>query len=826
MKKIFTFVAALMVATISFAEVTYEYNGGWANEDGWQNKQDMYSGMNMLWNAFANVPDSLKSEKGGMILNTHKIWLPLDSCAGDVAKGIPTHCYAAPYTMTNTFFEAEATKAKFEWLVEYMKYVCNLQKVEANLMDSANSAFLRYNLQAFFLNTQRTAWPVSADYTDQGKVDYFQPYWKKGFVNPTSVTEPYALQKPYKEELIEGVVVRYTFDGWYATEDFSGEKIDTLLPTTTGTLYAKWVEYIPTVSEVIAMEDGAETKISAITTYIDTTMAYLQDESAGMRVIFPAGTELKDGVRYIVKGIKSVVDGAPTLTVDTIEKSFVVDPIKPIVVEAVKSLGEYVGRLIQLDGKRIAGYDEAGDPSFRDDYDTIPTYKMPIDQATFTIRRKSDVVAVVEQANGLRLRGYVKNVKPSAPAGKDPHEYEDIQIGGATYELTNDWLFSVVLDNFNSNKPNDVASGSRSIVLHNGYLYFPNRDQNTPTYLNFKKVNVADGDMFDAIPAADYLFRSKGKAGNAFVFGPANDLKVDNAGNMIASNLITSAKGEFQIWLMTNIDKGEGQLLICDTTLNEDYAENTTVRFDAIGVYGDVTKDAIIMAACASSSDVYYWNIKDGKWDGRHEWIPTEGGYNWGTAPQCFPIEGDMFYVDGFSNYPILFDMDGVVLDFFDMQDSVCVGLVTNRNGNTRATGHNGLAEFELGGEYFLLMAGANTANSPASTFVLYKCKDENRVFAEMTQMWEFPYDGMGNVSNDVRTAVPYVLKVDENTVKFCVYTNNNGYGVYTFTGTGEVGVENITTNASTAVEKQVVDGQLYIIRNGVRYSVMGSVVK
>ena len=43
MKKIFTFVAALMVATMTFAEVSYEYNGGWANEDGWQNKQDMYA---------------------------------------------------------------------------------------------------------------------------------------------------------------------------------------------------------------------------------------------------------------------------------------------------------------------------------------------------------------------------------------------------------------------------------------------------------------------------------------------------------------------------------------------------------------------------------------------------------------------------------------------------------------------------------------------------------------------------------------------------------------------------------------------------------------
>ena len=820
MKKIFTFVAALMVATMTFAEVSYEYNGGWANEDGWQNKQDMYEALNAFWVTYANVPETYG----------YYTWTPIDSCAGDVAKGIPTasnlNSEGIGYRLDGVMFEAEDVKNKFGWLMDYMIYVCTLQKTETNLKEAGQHAFLRYNLQAFFMNSQRTSWPVSADYADQGKVDYFQPYWKNGFVNPTSVTEPYALQKPYKEEIIDGLTVKYTFDGWYASADFAGEKIDTLLPTTTGTLYAKWVEYIPSVKEVIAMEDGAETKISAITTYIDGTMAYLQDESAGMRVVFPEGTELKDNVRYVVKGIKSVVDGAPTLTVSVIEKSFAVEAIKPIVVEAVKSLGDYVGTLIQLDGKRIAGYDAAGDPLFRDDHDTIASYKLPIDQATFTVRRKSDVVAVVEQANGLRLRAYVANVKPSAPAGKDSYNYASMTIDDVTYGLTNDWLFSIVLENFNSNKPNDVASGSRSVVLYNGYLYFPNRDQNTPTYLNFKKVNVADGDMFDAIPAADYLFRSKGKAGNAYVFGPANDLKVDNAGNMIASNLITSAKGEFQVWLMTDIDKGEGRLLICDTTLNDDYADNTTLRIDAVGVYGDVTKDAIIMAAASSTSDVYYWMIEDGEWDGNHEWIPTEGGYNWGTAPQCFPIENDMFYVDGFSTYPVLFNMDGEVMDFFDTEDEACLALLTNRNGNTRATGHNGLAEFELGGEYFLLMAGGNTANSPASTFVLYKCADENRVFAEMTQMWEFPYDGMGNVSNDVRTAVPYVLKVDDNTVKFCVYTNNNGYGVYTFTNNAVPSAVENTTNATVGVEKHVVDGQLYIIRNGVRYSVMGSVVK
>lgn len=818
MKKIFTFAAALMVAAMSFADVTYEYNGGWANPYGWQNKQDMYAGLNTLWNTFANVPETY----------AHYTWASLDSCAGDVAKGIPTACYTEPYVMTNTFFEDAAVKEQFQWLVDYMVYVCTLQKVEANLMDPANAAFLRYNLQAFFLNTQRTAWPVSANYADQGKVDYFQPHWKMGFVNPASVTETYVLQKPYKEEVIDGLLVKYTFDGWYADAAFSGDKVETIDATTTGTLYAKWIEYIPSVDEVIAMADGTETKISAVTTYFDGVEAYLQDESNGMRVVFPAGTTLAENTRYIVKGIKSVVAGAPTLTVSVVESSFAAEAIQPIVVDMVKSLGDYVGRLIKLEGKRVAGYDAAGDPLFRDDYDTIPSYKLPINQATFTIRRKADVVAVVEQANGLRLRAFVKNVKTSAPAGRDPHKYESMNVDGQDYYLSNDWLFSVVLDNFNSNKPNDIASGSRSLVLHNGYLYFPNRDANTPSYLNFKKVNVADGDMFDAIPAAEDLFRSKGVAGNAYVFGPANDLKVDNAGHLISSNLITSAKGEFQIWLMDDIDNGKGRLLICDTTLNDDFADNTTIRFDAIGVYGDVTKDAIIMAACASSSDVYYWNIWDGEWDGYHEWIPTEGGYNFSYAPQCFPIEGDMFYVDGFQDYPVLFNMDGEVLDFFDKENEVCLGLLTNRNGKTRAPGHNGLAEFELGGEYFLLMAGNNTEGNPASTFVLYKCANEERIFEEMTQMWEFPYDGMGNVSNDVRTAVPYVLKVNDNTVKLCVYTNNNGYGVYTFS-TQEIvdsKVENVEGDATVDVLKQIQNGQFYIIRNGVRYSVMGSVIK
>lgn len=831
MKKLCTMMAALLVAAMSFADVQYELNGGWTNDDGWQNKQDMYSGLNTLWNTFAKVPADY----------AHYTWASIDSCAGDVAKGIPGACYAEPYTMKGDFFADAATKAKFQWLVDYMQYVCTLQKVEADLLKDGNDAFLRYNLQAFFLNSQRTSWPVSANYESYGNIDYFQATWRHGFANPTHVDGEYILQAPYKETTTtEGTIVKWTFDGWYADANFTGEKVVKIDANTTGTLYAKWIEYIPTIAEVIALEDGKTSKIQATTTYFDGTEAYLQDATGGMRVIFPEGTTLAENTKYLVNGTKSVVNGAPTLTVTEVIASEAAAAILPIVVDQVKSVGDYVGMLIKLEGKRIAAYSADGYPLFRDDYDTIASYKLQINQNTFTIRRKADVVAVVEQSNGLRLRAFAKNVTPSAPAGRDAHQYEAIPTGEeqdgkpVNYYLSNDWMFSVVLDNFNSNKPNDIASGSRAVVLHNGFLYFPNRDSNQPSvqnggYVNFKKVNVADGDMFDAIPSANYLFKSRGDATKDYVFGPANDLKSDNAGHVLAANLITSAKGEYQVWVMDDIDNGKGYLLICDTTLNDDFANNATIRFDAFGVHGDVTADAIVMAASASTSDVYYWTIKEGKWDGNHKCIPTKGNHNFSYAPQIFPIGDDMFYVDGFNDYPILFDMKGNDIDWFDVtEEGGMAPLVTNRNGQIRKPGHNGLAEFELGGEYFLVMAGGNTLNSPASTFVLYKCADDERAFPDMTQMWEFPYDGMGDVSNDVRTAVPYVQVVDDHTAKICVYTNNNGYGVYTFTiGTEPATGTNDAQAAQTVgVDKMMIDGQLYIIRGGVRYSVLGNIVK
>ena len=193
------------------AAITYVLNGGVQSE--WETPQAMYNELNALWNTFSG---------------TSKTWGNLENLKANVANGIPTQAG----TMALDFIADENFKENFEWLVTYMDAKCTEQ---GQTLPSSNASFLRYNLQAFFIDGMRTSWPISADYTICGvsTVEAYQPYWKSGFANPTNPTEEFILNAPYKEG--------YTFAGWYTNADFSGEKVTTINAETTGTLYAKWI---------------------------------------------------------------------------------------------------------------------------------------------------------------------------------------------------------------------------------------------------------------------------------------------------------------------------------------------------------------------------------------------------------------------------------------------------------------------------------------------------------------------------------------------------------------------------------------------------------
>jgi hypothetical protein len=239
--------------------------------------------------------------------------------------------------------------------------------------------------------------------------------------------------------------------------------------------------------------------------------------------------------------------------------------------------------------------------------------------------------------------------------------------------------------------------------------------------------------------------------------------------------------------------------LIVDEILKEnpDFA-SATVRFDAFGVYGNVNGNGIIMAANASAMEAYKWTITNGV-VGKAEQIIIDTSIagtfltaltNPGTAPQIFPLDANFFYLDGNATLPTLIDMDGNVVDgFYNVPTAVedwSVGI-----GNKQ--GHNGLIEFELGGEYFFLMASTNTLGTPPSAFRLFKWANASKEFSGLESLWTLPAAGMGAASNPYRTAVPSV-EVDEvnKVASLYLYTGENGYGVYEFKINAGSGVDKI----------------------------------
>ncbi len=797
MKKFTLLVAALAISLVTFAQgtITYNLNGGVTNDFGWQDKQDMYETLNADWNAFKGVTTT---------------WTPLAELT-DVAKGIPTEAAA----MDLTFLEDANFKLHFSWLITYMDAECTTQ---GQTLPSTNASYLRYNLAAFFMNSVRASWPKSADYTLAGSIEYFQPTWKGGFCGPAEYAEgeTVVLPTPYKEG--------ESFLGWYKEADFSGEKVTEISGTGDVVLYAKFGEYIPTIAEVIAMEDNTATKVQGTVSYTAGSNFWIQDATGGI-LCYGKHNGVVEGELVTLSGEKVIYKGSPELnnaTVVTKEAGKEVGAqtllISAILADSVNGYASYLNEMVYIEGVTISKFE--GDyktPYITDGFNELALYKWDgVTEDKYPVGTKVSVKAVLSIYNTtLQLRGKEAWLAAAAAAGKDTYEYPEVEVGEYKFNLTNNWLYSVNLGNWADNRPNPLAEGSRSVVEKDGILYFSYRDANTPIEQpKLVRVDAKTGKMLDPVIYANNIFKD---AKGEWLFGPYTDLKLDNEGNAITSNLPTSG-GPFQIWNV-DLETGEGKLIIDLATdsakwLSAQFPENTTIRLDRIGVYGDINGDATIMSVVSAGADVYYWTIEDGEWDGETNWIKLGlgEGVNVGGAPVICPIEDDYFYIGGFTTYPMLFDPDGNLVDAFD-EAHEADHLLIGANGVSRANGYNGVTEFEVKGEYYLIIAGDNTVGSGTapSTFVLYKFADEYRAFKDMTQLYEFPMAGMGGVSNPQRVATSFAQPNEEGTaVEIYAFTSENGYGAYTLTIAEEEvpqpdAVENVTIDSNVWVENNTI---------------------
>ena len=817
MKRFSIFFAALFAAVTSFAAVSYELNGGVTNDDNWLSKGDM-------WTAFC--------ADAGISVGT------LDEVK---ANGDPFTLICGKLLDANV--NAIMAIEKWNWLTAYVMNYQNSQTADGAtaLTAGASSAGWRYALAAFFLESQRTGWPKSADFSAAGLPEAFIPSWKHAFANPTEPTAEWVLNAPYKEG--------DSFLGWYWNADFSGEKVTKIDATSNGTLYAKFGEYIPTIAEVKALADDTETKVSGVVNYINGKNVYIQDATGGILIYTTENPTFKVGERIVAKGLKVIYGGAPEVKSAVVESAEAAELPAVVAFENLATLiadteFKHFATRVSVPGLKIVSYDSYNNPTVEDALgNQAVCYKMVLDPVAFPIGKKVTVTAVAGWYNGFQFVGDAAGIELVVIGKKEQYEYP---IRGR-FSLENNWVISNIEDNFAANKPgsNDYVRG---MAAKDGIMYFINRETES-----IVRVDGATGEMLEPIKlTGEHLFQKV--TGTDSITGEEtwgaaptyayNDIKFDWAGNCVISGLVQGSTicQPFQIYTV-DLATGACTELINDVLWDNPGLNEVTFRFDAFGVAGDVTKNGVIMAADANDGlKVYRWLIKDGvAGEGEQISIKLDPAVDqslyiniagFGTAPQIFPQdeEGTLFYVDGFNTLPMLFygtpdEGASLVDDFINVPAGTAI---LNNPGEelTANAGLNGLCEFQVGDDYFLIMVAGHTVSSAPSSFALYKFADEDRLFEGMTPLWFFPHNGMGSATNGCRTAVPSVDVIDDNTAVLYVYAHNNGYATYTLKTNAEgSAVENVEAE-NTAARKVVENGQVYILKNGVKFNVLGSEVK
>ncbi|WP_321436089.1 T9SS type A sorting domain-containing protein [uncultured Bacteroides sp.] len=379
----------------------------------------------------------------------------------------------------------------------------------------------------------------------------------------------------------------------------------------------------------------------------------------------------------------------------------------------------------------------------------------------------------------------------NAQSVKDPAVYTAVN----GYGLKNLWIQSEKT-NSNTELLTRLGANARGMAVLNGEVLFCKR---------LGDPNVSSIDVYDGATGA--FKRNVQLAANVFLQNdgtavgiPCNDIQVDAAGHVLVCNLETNAaKESFQVWSINMADGSGTKVLDC---LLPDVVTANGLRFDAFGVYGDVTGDGYLMAAAAGDeagvgNQVLRWDIKGGVVDGSNPTFITISSYypaaaiTNGTAPRVCPVDNDLFYLDGFNSAATLYGMDGVMVDSFTAAPDC-----TPYN-----VGNNGVDEFTINGKNFVAYVYSNTVGVPPQAWNLCEL-GAGQSFTGMQKYFQFPEAGMGAASNAVRTALPRIeVNAAKTVATIYVYAKGAGVAAYQFGLASDIGTGIKETTADAALK-------------------------
>ena len=300
-------------------------------------------------------------------------------------------------------------------------------------------------------------------------------------------------------------------------------------------------------------------------------------------------------------------------------------------------------------------------------------------------------------------------------------------------------------------------TSARTAVMKDGYIYIARSNANTViqgtdtlSQSVIYKVDATNGELIKELP----LTLDGAIYGGATL--SSNTVGMDNYGHLYMAPFSSNLASVQPVYM---VDKETGEL----TLMGELDKGDALQRCDYIDLMGDITREedeCNIMSVGASSEYIYRWHAdQGGDWEGGFdgdsylailEFYP-ETVTQWGYAPVAKMVleeegnyAGELFYIDGFSTSPILYDVTGTLVDNFENVDPAFWPM---------DVGANGVCEFTLEGRNFIVYVAAQYTGIDEATMVnkacqVYICElGEGMSLGGMQRYWMVP-DELGAVSD------------------------------------------------------------------------------
>jgi uncharacterized repeat protein (TIGR02543 family) len=156
-------------------------------------------------------------------------------------QNAPCACRVICAKLVTSHVQTVFGKAEWKWLQTY------IMSVQSDLTDDLTAAAWRYAIAAFFLQSQHTAWPASADFATAGKPEAWGSAYQKanGATEGTTSTTLVEVELPKwitgaAYTLPTAVKDNDVFVGWYDNNNGKGTALTALPVGYKGTVYAIW----------------------------------------------------------------------------------------------------------------------------------------------------------------------------------------------------------------------------------------------------------------------------------------------------------------------------------------------------------------------------------------------------------------------------------------------------------------------------------------------------------------------------------------------------------------------------------------------------------